>query len=232
MTSRPLIAVAGAGYAVARPFGPLRLRGVPEPYVEAVRAGGGVPVVLAPTSNESCFAWLGAFGGLVLAGGDDVGADPSRDRAERGLLLAALARDLPVLGVCRGAQLVNVALGGTLVPDLDALGRPHVLPHGSHPVETAPGSVVRQLLGPAAAVNSLHHQAVDRLGHDLTATAWAADGTVEAVEGDDLVAVQWHPELQLSDGGERLFEWLVARAGDRPSCALPNPAVLGHPGVA
>lgn len=209
---------------------------LPLNYAEQLAAAGGVPVLLPPVPGIT--AAVGRLDALVLTGGGDIDpgrydaaphprtgpANASRDQAELDLLAAALAAGLPVLGVCRGLQLLNIACGGTLHQHLADLGSAGDAGHtpqpgtfGSHPVRVAPGSTLAGIL-PAdrpLAVPTSHHQAIDRLGAGLTATAWAADGIVEAAEltgGEHhpfVLAVQWHPEA-----GEdlRLFQALVAAA--------------------
>jgi len=143
--------------------------------------------------------------------------DPRRDRWEIDLLRAALGRNIPVLAICRGAQLLNVALGGSLIPDLPA-GRGERHPRLDedrrrrvHEVTFAPGSLPASLYGARCVVNSLHHQAVDRPGEGLVVVGWAPDGTAEAVElpGRPVLAVQWHPESLAADPA---FPWLVRTA--------------------
>ncbi len=209
---------------------------LPLNYAEQVAAAGGVPVLLPPVPGIA--AAVGRLDGLVLTGGGDIdpacyGATPhprtgaanaARDRAELDLLAAALAAGLPVLGICRGLQLLNIARGGTLHQHLADLGPAGDADHtplpgtfGRHPVRVAAGSLLGGIL-PADqpfAVPTAHHQAIDRLGTNLTATAWAADGIIEAAEltgGDHhpfVLAVQWHPE---AGDDLRLFQALVAAA--------------------
>lgn len=194
--------------------------GVNAAYVASVAAGGGLPLVLSPLAGpDAADALLDGLDGLLLTGGDDLdpaayGAaphpklgplDPPRDAFEFALYRAARARGRPVLAICRGLQLVNVAHGGTLVQDLPS-ERPGPVRHAatgrrdarSHPVRLGPGSRVAQACGTGAFdVNSFHHQAIDRLGAGLTVTGHAPDGVVEACEADTgawMVAVQWHPE--------------------------------------
>lgn len=213
---------------------------LPLSYAEQVAAAGGVPVLLPPVPGIA--AAVGRLDALVLTGGGDVdpaayGADPHprtgrvsarRDQAELDLLAAALAAGLPVLGVCRGLQLLNVARGGTLHQHLADLGPAgdggHTAPPGTfgrHQVRAAAGSKLAGILRTDRpfAVPTAHHQAIDRLGAGLTATAWATDGIIEAAELDGgehhpfVLAVQWHPE----EGDDpRLFQALVAAAQGAP----------------
>jgi putative glutamine amidotransferase len=215
-------------------------------YADAVVRAGGVALLLPPAGvgapEAAAGAVLDGLHGLALAGGADVdparyGAArdrhtapprPDRDAWELALIRAALARAMPILAICRGLQVLNVALGGDLVQHLpDVVGHDGHCPvpgrHGRHPVRTAPGTRVAALLGPEAEVATYHHQAVGRLGAGLAATGWAADGTVEAVEGIEaeaarwVVGVQWHPEVH--DGGELFAGFVVACAQfrDRPA---------------
>jgi gamma-glutamyl-gamma-aminobutyrate hydrolase PuuD len=204
---------------------------LPAGYADAVTDAGAAALLLPPSrpGSASAAAVLDGLDGLVLTGGADVdparygavphprfgGARDDRDCWEIELAGAALDLGVPVLAICRGLQLLNVTLGGDLVQHLpDAVGheghRPTVGRHGRHDVRTAAGSRVGQLLGECAAVATYHHQAVDRLGAGLTATAWAHDGTVEALEHDSapwVVGVQWHPEVH---DGAALFAGFVA----------------------
>jgi putative glutamine amidotransferase len=201
---------------------------LPASYSRAVVRAGGVPMILPPATEEAVETLLDGLHGLVVAGGADVdpetyGAvrDPKtgparteRDGWEFALTRAALARNLPVLAICRGMQVLNVVLGGDLIQHLpDVVGSdehcPTVGVHGRHPVTVAETSRLHGVLGATTSVPTYHHQAVDRLGAGLTAVAWAADGLVEAVEyadSDWVFGVQWHPEVA---EGEPLFEAFV-----------------------
>ncbi|MEV5570030.1 gamma-glutamyl-gamma-aminobutyrate hydrolase family protein [Spirillospora sp. NPDC052269] len=208
---------------------------LPLPYIRAVERAGGVPVLLPPTGTlRGVRALVDGLDGVVLAGGSDVdpelyGAErhpetsapqPLRDRFELALVRAAIAADLPFLGICRGLQLLNVARGGGLVQHLpDAVGHkrhaPDVGTIGWHRVRISATSLTGKILGDVADVPSYHHQAADRLGKGLAAVAWADDQVVEAVElqGHRFgLAVQWHPE---EGEDRRLFEALVAEASAR-----------------
>jgi putative glutamine amidotransferase len=236
--SSPRIALGG----VVRSWDGAERTGLNAAYVRAVTAAGGVPIVLSPLMGHSLAARaLDGVDGLVLTGGEDVDPawyetaphprlnPPSRERDlfELALFAAARQRELPVLGICRGIQLVNVALGGTLYQDLPSEWRGTVDhdPQGartdrSHDVRLEPGSLAAGALGSATVrVNSFHHQAVRDLAPKLVASGWSEDGLIEAVEGAEgqpwLLAVQWHPEEMHADVGGPdlgLFRALVARA--------------------
>ena len=140
---------------------------------------------------------------------------PLRDAFELAMLDASIAADLPVLGICRGTQLLTVAAGGTLHPDLPSHARTDMPAHATpHIVTTTSGSVLRRLYGPELAVNSLHHQAADQLGEGYIATAHSPDGIIEGMEHTELpiVAVQWHPELMAGTRSDPCFGWLVEHA--------------------
>jgi putative glutamine amidotransferase len=174
-----------------------------------------VPTMLTP---ERAVAALDVVRGLVLTGGEDVepsryGAsphpkletvDPARDAAELALIAAARARRLPILAICRGIQILNVAFGGTLYQDLDS-ERPGPIAHSGgddrrHAIRVEMNSLLGRTLGtPHATVNSRHHQAIRDLAPGLRAVAWSEDGLIEAAEAADAavpwtLAVQWHPE--------------------------------------
>lgn len=140
---------------------------------------------------------------------------PLRDAFELAMLDASIGADLPVLGICRGAQLLTVAAGGTLHPDLPSHARTDKPADATpHVVTTTPGSELRRLYGPELAVNSLHHQAADRLGEGYIATAHSPDGIIEGIEHAELpiVAVQWHPELMAGALSDPCFGWLIDHA--------------------
>jgi gamma-glutamyl-gamma-aminobutyrate hydrolase PuuD len=204
---------------------------LPQSYVAAVTSVGGLPVLLPPADPAAAGRALDGLDALILTGGADVdparyGAGrnpasqpprPERDRWETALALAALDRDLPLLAICRGAQVLNVALGGTLDQHLpDVVGHQAHLPEpgafGAVTVRLAPGSTVAAILGAEVKVPCYHHQSLRRLGRDVEAVGWSDDGTIEAavVAGRRFaVAVQWHPE----EGDDpRLFRALVAAA--------------------
>lgn len=202
-------------------------------YVRALTRSELVPLVVPPLLNpEDACAALDRVQGLVLTGGEDVeparyGAqrhakledtDAARDAVEVALIAGARARRLPILAICRGIQILNVALGGTLYQDLPS-ERPSEIDHGDkrsrHGLRVAPGSLLHRTLGTAeTTVNSRHHQAVRDLAPALRATAWATDGVVEGAEpatGSDpwMIAVQWHPEDDVEDALFRGFAGAV-----------------------
>ncbi|MGW2088820.1 gamma-glutamyl-gamma-aminobutyrate hydrolase family protein [Streptomyces sp. NPDC001880] len=186
---------------------------LPASYPRLVRVSGGLAVMLPPDdSADAAREAVAALDGVVIAGGADVepsrygeSPDPrtgpparARDAWELALIEAAIDRHVPLLGICRGMQLLNVALGGTLRQHLDGhTGGSGVF--GEHAVTPVPGTVYAAAVGEPAVVPTYHHQAVDRLGSGLTASAHASDGTVEAIELTDheslVLGVQWHPEM-------------------------------------
>lgn len=203
---------------------------VPADYVNAVERAGG-RALLVPPSERGIEEALDALDGLVFSGGSDLdpqsygqevhpetkGVVAERDRAELALLQAALARDMPVLAVCRGSQVLNVALGGDLVQHLPEVVGDHKHKHtpgefADHDVELDPDSKLGSLLGARAPVKSHHHQGLGRVGSGLREVARAEDGTLEAIEDPSrrfALGVLWHPE---AGEDQRLFEALVEEA--------------------
>jgi len=203
---------------------------IPYDYVRGIERVDGRPL-LVPPSEDGVEETLGALDGLLLSGGADLepgtygaephpataGTRPERDRAELALLEGALARDMPVLAVCRGLQMLNVARGGDLfqhLPDVVGHEEHRAVPgvFSQHPVRIAHDSRIGTVLGERAPVKSHHHQGVRRVGAGLREVAWADDGTVEALEDPErrfALGVLWHPEA-----GEdaRLFKALVDEA--------------------
>jgi putative glutamine amidotransferase len=186
---------------------------LPAGYPRLVQRAGGIAAMLPPDDRAYAAATVARLDGVVIAGGPDV--DPARYGAERGprtgppaeardawelaLIESALTSGTPLLGICRGMQLLNVALGGTLVQHIDGHAQtPGVFGH--HAVKPVPGTRYGEAVPEETSVPTFHHQAVDRLGRGLVASAYAADGTVEAVEpgGPEtewVLGVQWHPEM-------------------------------------
>jgi len=244
MTRPPLVAITAT---VRLDQGMRRVR-LNAAYTTAVEAAGAVPLVLPPLDRLGPVErMLDAADALLLTGGEDVDPErygaprhptvevvnPVRDATEIALVEAARERMLPTLAICRGIQLLNVAFGGSLVQDI-ASERPDSLPHDRHAeraervhdLEIEPASRLARALGTTRlAVNSLHHQAVDRVAEGLRATAWAPDGIIEGLEwvGDDrwwAVGAQWHPEELVAGSAPSpdhgLFRTLVAEAGRTP----------------
>ncbi|HKN96951.1 MAG TPA: gamma-glutamyl-gamma-aminobutyrate hydrolase family protein [Pseudonocardiaceae bacterium] len=230
-TPRPLIGITSYRERVRFGVWDLDAALLPCEYTDTVARAGGIPVLLPPV-GEPYPELLARLDGVLLSGGADVSPDryghdpdeateplrPDRDAYEFALLDAAFAAGLPVLAVCRGMQVLNAALGGTLHQHLpDHLGhdshRPRPGLFGSSRVSIAGGSRIGALLGQEAKVHCHHHQAIDRVAASLTVVATADDGTVEAVEAADgrfVVGVQWHPEQDAAD--DRLVAALVAEA--------------------
>ena len=203
---------------------------IPLAYVEAVERAGG-RALLVPPSVEGVDETLGALDGLLFSGGSDLdpglygaeahpetnGVRLERDQAELALLEAALARDMPVLAVCRGSQVLNIVRGGDLVQHLPEVVGDEKHKHtpgvfGDHDVDLKEGTRLQELLGNRAPVKSHHHQGYATIGEGLVESAWAEDGTVEALEDPSrrfALGVLWHPEA-----GEdfALFEALVVEA--------------------
>lgn len=211
-------------------------------YVEAVRRAGGLPLLLPALGAVDGAEWERALDGLLLSGGGDVDPelygeeprvengriDPEADAFEIALCRAFLERAKPVLGVCRGAQLLNVAAGGDLYQDLFRQAKTrlqHVQRaprwHGTHRVQIAPGSLLAAVAGAGSLrVNSFHHQAIRRVAPGFVASAHASDGVVEAVERPGhpfTLGVQWHPEHLRDAAAAALFgAFVAAAAGQAP----------------
>ncbi len=240
--SLPVIGIIGRTDRSSRPPN-LPLFAISQSYVLAVELGGGAPVVVPPYVEKTRLrAIFEHLDGLILSGGGDISpvfygeedggllwhVDEQRDRAELALARWALADKLPLLAICRGVQVLNVAAGGTLVQDIptqfpDAVshsspvaGRP--VPEIVHTVEVAVGSRLAALVEAGKlGVNSAHHQAVKAVGAGLSVTARAPDGVIEGVEAPDhpfCIGVQWHPEVMAAGYPEmrRLFEGLAEAA--------------------
>lgn len=245
MTMKPLI---GVTTSELRPGELATLRRHGEPphpemalgitYARAIEAAGGVPVVMPPLASAAIPALVSRLDGLLLSGGPDLApaaydqrphlelgsTEPRLDAFEYAVVREALALGLPILGVCRGAQALNVACGGTLhqhLPDLPATTLTHRQCEAgesiTHDVDVVAGTRLRRIVRSARlGVNSFHHQAVDRLGDGLRVSARASDGTIEAIEDPRrpfVLAVQWHAEMLLDEQPHRaLFEGLVIAA--------------------
>ena len=240
----PVIGITGRTDQSARPPN-LSLFGIAQTYVRAVELGGGAPVVIPPHLEErELHAIFERLDGLILSGGGDIlpasfgeedsgllwFVDERRDRAELALARWALAEELPLLAICRGIQVLNVAAGGTLIQDIPTQV-PNALTHSTvagrpvavvaHTVDVADGSRLAALFGAGElGVNSAHHQAVKAMGAGLVVTARAPDGVIEGLEQPDhpfCVGVQWHPEAMVEryPAMRHLFEALVEAAQPR-----------------
>jgi putative glutamine amidotransferase len=230
--SRPLIGITTYVTAARWSYWDDEAALVPLAYVAAVERAGGRPLLVPPSEN-GVEETLDAVDGLVFSGGSDLdpelydqdphdettGIEPERDRAELSLLQAALARDMPVLAVCRGSQVLNVARGGDLVQHLPELVGDEKHKHtpgafADHDISLEAGTRLAALLGERAPVKSHHHQGLGRVGEGLRVAAHAEDGTIEAVEDPGrrfVLGVLWHPE---AGGDMRLFEELVREAAE------------------
>jgi gamma-glutamyl-gamma-aminobutyrate hydrolase PuuD len=228
--SRPAPLIGLTAYGERAAFGVWDIEAVllPRSYSDMVIDAGGTPVLLPPRIEAA--AAVERLDGVVLSGGADIGAQhygaqphpragaprPDRDDTELAVLGRALELGIPVLGVCRGAQLLNVALGGSLLQHLpDTIGHsghnPEPGVYGTVTVQLDPAGRIGALLGRTVEAQCHHHQAIDRLAEGLVVTGRAADGTIEAVElagRDFALGVQWHPEQD----DLRLFSALVAAA--------------------
>ena len=211
---------------------------IPTPYVDGLTRAGAVAVLLPSRADVDAAAALEPFDGLLLPGGGDIdparygqephpnvyGMDDGRDAFELAAFAEARRRALPVLAICRGMQMVNIACGGDLVqhvpdhPDYGAHGAPGGGKSALHDVQIDAGSRLAEAVGAASvsSCTSWHHQAVGKIGEGLRAVGWTTDGLVEAIEPTDadgpwLVAVQWHPETTAANDPvqQRLFAALV-----------------------
>jgi putative glutamine amidotransferase len=242
LSSRPLIGVTTSEMRVAKNVEPTPQGEPPRKemalglsYLKAIEAAGGLPLVIPPMPADAIVPLVDRLHGLCLSGGPDLdpaayGApphaklgptEPDLDRFELDLAREAHGRDLPILAICRGAQVLNVATGGTLfqhVPDETDGTIEHrqtaAADAVTHLVDLAGGSVTAAVIGETELpVNSFHHQAVDRLGRGLLAVGWSPDGVVEAIEAPAksfVLGVQWHAEcLAERTEQKRLFSGLV-----------------------
>jgi putative glutamine amidotransferase len=252
LSGRPLIGVTTSEVRVPENVEPAREGDPPRVelavglrYTAAIEAAGGIPLVIPPMPETAIGPLLDGIGGVCLSGGPDLdpigyGERPhpelgptevDLDRFEIALARAADRRRLPILGICRGAQALNVSRGGTLhqhLPDLGkGIGHRQTAPgeRPVHAVEIAAGSLLARVVGRRRArVNSFHHQGVRRLGRGLRPVAWAPDGVIEAVEGVDgrfVLGVQWHAEcLAERPTQARIFATFVEAAAEERGAAL------------
>ncbi len=236
--ARPIIAITSYVAQARWGYWDLPAALLPFAYVEAVRVAGGRPVLLPPMV-EGAAETVAIADGLVFSGGPDIdpalygealseatfGVQPERDAAELELLRTALADDTPVLGICRGMELLNVAHGGTLAQDL-----PAVVGHDEHrtapgrfdvhSVSPLPGTRTGEILSEPTSICSAHHQGIATLGRGLTVAARAHDGSIEAIEDPTkpfVLGVLWHPE---EGDDRRLFAALIEAARGSERCAI------------
>lgn len=206
-------------------------------YIQAVRSAGGLPIILPPVDEEAVAAVVARIDGLIPAGGDDLDPvnfgeepqykirydHPQRDQFELLLAKAAIEQRRPILGICRGIQVLNVALGGTLYQEIHgqiegAMIHQHPRGEPTHEVKIEQGTLLSRLAGqPAMRVNSFHHQAVRTIAPGLIASATANDGVIEAIEDPRhhfVLGVQWHPERmwKRDKAANDLFASLIAAA--------------------
>jgi putative glutamine amidotransferase len=241
LSDRPLIAVTGRRLPTAKTGMLAEAWGLSRTYLDALDRAGGQPVVLpaAETNATDAIGRLRGVDGLVLAGGADIdparygespreevyGVDPLVDEFEINVIRAAIALEKPVLAICRGLQVLNVATGGTL--DQHITGAPGLLDHGTpserrgavHTVDVDAGSRLAKALGADTSEGmSVHHQVIRDLGDGLTVTARTSDGVIEGVECDTgwVVGVQWHPEMTAAFDSvqQALFDSFVAQTRD------------------
>ena len=205
-------------------------------YPAAVSAAGGLPLLLPHHHAEDARRVLEGFDGVVMVGGDDVdpaqygqadhgvnkGISASADESDLALARAAVDLGVPLFAICRGCQVLNVAMGGTLHQDMTApegwhqriSDVPDAVMAARHPIEITAGSRLAKAYGATThTVNTIHHQAIDKVAPGFRAVAWAPDGVIEAIEPDDdgsrVLAVQWHPEKIVNEGDHVLFEHFV-----------------------
>jgi putative glutamine amidotransferase len=235
---KPIVGVTSVPKIAHSGFGDTPHESAPELYLDALTTAGATTVIL-PVHAEPDERLFSLFDGFLLTGGGDVdpgrytgeahervyGVDDRRDAYEISLVGYAVDNDVPLLAICRGIQILNVALGGTLVVDI-ASQIPGSLKHvdlehwtgTAHTVNIAAGSVVSKLVGEELGVNSMHHQGVATPGSGLVPVAWAPDGMVEAIELPDkrfIVGLQWHPEcLGAGHPAFGIFEGFVEAAAD------------------
>lgn len=250
--TNPLIGITPGMSLDTLPHGTFERHLLNRAYVDAVVAAGGVPLILPAREDETQIdALLGVVDGVLLSGGGDIapelygdatvhpttyGVHPLRDAWELALLAGALARETPILAICRGIQVLNVGMGGTLVQDVADLW-PGAIEHQQqhaglatdqigHGASLVPGSLAADLFGTERiGVNSFHHQAVRDVAPGLEVTATAPDGVIEAVAAPDrpfVLGVQWHPELMFARHREQLkpFSALVEAAAARKLAGL------------
>jgi putative glutamine amidotransferase len=237
--NRPLIGITVGPREAGSPF--LQTRST---YTRALEVAGGLPVLVPPLEPAALEALLGRLDGIVFPGGADV--DPAEygeqrqpktdvveelDRLELAVARWALPTDVPILGICRGQQLLNVAMGGTLIQHLDDHRQPGDRTALTQTLALTPGSRLAAVFGATQVeVNTMHHQAVKQVARGLHAVAWSKDGTIEGLESHDhpwLLMVQYHPEelVAFHEPSRRLFAAFVAACQARMGQRQPALAV-------
>lgn len=236
---KPLIAIPGRPLRAGKVDGWPTVGSVaaPDTYLDAIHRAGGIDAVLLPREPEATDveSLLDRFDGVLLLGGGDIdparygqnrhervyGVVPQRDSFELSVVRTAVGNAMPVLAICRGIQVLNVALGGSL--DQHISERDGSIDHGSgterttHSVKIKEGSFLERIMGSSSAVcSSHHHQALAELGKGLTPTSWAEDGFIEAIENSNgkVIGVQWHPEdtAATDPAQQALYDWLAKAA--------------------
>jgi len=238
---KPVIGITSQPRSVENANGLLDSHLIGHTYTDSVLRAGGLPISLIPVPNHEIDQLLDRIDGLILSGGGDL--EPhrygqerheqvwrtnfDRDDFELALVHAAHQRMMPVLAICRGMQVVNVAFGGSLIQDIpseigskdhDVIG--HAVYDGHQPVTIAADSKIAKATGETdMLVNSIHHQAIDQLADGFRPVAWAGDGVIEGIEHEDqdweLLGVQWHPEFlgeNSDEPSQRLFNEIVEQA--------------------
>lgn len=236
MSTKPIIGIPTHLMFIGNSLGGKDICYISEEYCQSVSKAGGIPLLLPPTTSlEDLTGQLKFCNGLLLPGGDDInpliyGEEPYKDlgevhlkvdRYEITLTQLALELNVPILGICRGCQLLNIACGGNVYQDLSEYPSAY-LKHTqkakryepTHTISISPSSLLTPIFGTTLSVNSFHHQAINHLGKDLVATAYAKDGIIEAIEMPSrhfVMGVQWHPEIMLMDSDAMLplFELFV-----------------------
>ena len=259
--NRPIIGCTTYRKKIAKPR-PIDVIGLMPSYTEAIAKAGGIPLLIPLGLDEESLSYImSRVDGLLLPGGGDVdparyngtdgaslvGIDQERDRTEFLLCQLVVDQAMPFLAICRGLQVLNVALGGSLIEDIASM-KPDALDHDlpdnqpryflAHSVEMLPDStLIRNLGSELCWVNSVHHQAIRNVAPDLKVSAWSEDGIIEAAELPDHpfgLGVQWHPENLVNDDPAMLalFEGLVAAAAvNRENTAdrLSYPSLIPDP---
>jgi putative glutamine amidotransferase len=226
----PIIGITAIPRTVHAGFGTYPGQTLGDAFIRAVEEAGGIPLILPSTEPAHAGRQVALVDALILSGGADVHPslygedvrpemkwlDEHRDAWELAVLEAARERELAILGICRGSQLLNVWRGGTLVTHLDSDVEHDAMAPDRHALDVTSGSLLAEVLGSTAVeVNTLHHQGLDRIGAGLDPVGRAPDGLVEAVEDRSarIIGVAWHPEIQLAETpGQALFDWIVRQA--------------------